>query len=123
MPDLKAVKHEVKDSEAHKRTHPVFDPMLEQFERFTQMIQRLRQRKVLVRLPDREKVHRVRVPKVPGSRVSGVQLEKIKHALTKAVGTPYTTLEQQIIERAKLHGVPLYIQQSKTPESEEHVWQ
>jgi hypothetical protein len=125
MPDLKAVKHQVHDSEAQERTHPVFDPMMEQFERFTQMIQRLRRRKVLVKLPEREKVYKLRVPKVPSSPLGSEQLEGIKRALAKSIGQPCSTIEQEIVRRAKQHGVPLYIQESQSPPGEikEEVWQ
>jgi hypothetical protein len=126
MPNLQAIKHEVKDSTAQERTHPIFDPMLEQFERFTQMIQRLRRRKVLVRMPDRWQVHRLRVPLVPGSRLKALQLEAIKRDLTKAVGKPCGEIEQEIVARANEHGVPLYIEQphSFVPSyAEESIWQ
>src|SRR5215213_446022 len=49
MPNPKAVKHQVEDTEAQERTHPVFNPLSEQFEKFTQTIQRLGQRRVLVK--------------------------------------------------------------------------
>jgi hypothetical protein len=126
MPNLQAIKHEVKDSTAQERTHPVFDPMLEPFERFTQMIQRLRRRKVLIRMPDRENVHRLRVYKVPGSRLKAVQLEAIKRDLAKAVGKPCGEIEKEIVARASEHGVPLYIEQPHSFVSsyaEESIWQ
>jgi hypothetical protein len=124
MPNLKAVKHEVKDPAAVDRTHPVFDPMLEQFERATQMIQRLRRRKVLVKLPDRERVYRLRVPNVPPSRLGTRQLEGIKKALAKAAGKPCATVEQEIVRRAKRHGVPFYVRGSQaSAEIKEEVWQ
>lgn len=108
MPDLRAVKHEVRDAQAQERTHPVFDPMLEQFERFTQMIQRLRRRRVLVKLPERERVYRLRVAKVPQVRLSADRLEEIKKALAKMVGRPYVAIQQEITERAQENGVPFY---------------
>lgn len=123
MPDLKAVKHEVKNPEAVERTHPVFDPMLEQFERAIQSIQRLRRRKVLVKLPERERVCRLHVPKVPSSQLRTEEMEGIKKALAKAVGKPYVTVEQEILKRAKQHGVPLYIKESSPAETNEEVWQ
>lgn len=42
MPDTQSVKHEVTDEMAKERSHPLFDPLSEQFETFTQTIQRLR---------------------------------------------------------------------------------
>lgn len=125
MPNPKAIKHTVHDAEAQERSHPVFDPLLEQIEIFTQTIQRLRRRKVLVKLPDRERVYRLRVPNVPPSRLGAQHLEKIKSALAKAVGKPCTAIEEEIVKRAKRNGVPLYVQasQSSSFESKEEVWQ
>lgn len=113
MPDLRAVKHEVRDTEAQGRTHPVFDPMLEQFERFTQMIQRLRTRKALVKLPERERVYWLRLAKVPQAPLSAGRLEEIKKALAKMVGKPCTAIQQEIAERAQDHGVPFYGSEQK----------
>jgi hypothetical protein len=115
MPDLRAVKHEVRDAEAQQRTHPVFDPMLEQFERFTQMIQRLRSRRVLVKLPDREQVHRLKVAKVPQARLSAGRLEEIKKVLAKMIGKPCAAIQQEIVKRAHDHGVPVYAPSSQPP--------
>jgi hypothetical protein len=126
MPNLCAVKHEVSDAEAQEQTHPMFDPMLEQFERFTQMIQRLRRRKVLVKLPERERVYRLRVEKVPQARLSAERLEEIKKALAKMVGKSCATIQQEITERAQRHGVPLYAQQpqvSYTFTKGENFWE
>ena len=89
MPDPKAVKHEVEDETAKERTHPVFDPLLEQFEGFTQTIQRLRQRRVLLKLPEEERVLHVRIPKVPRSQVPSTHLEQVKQWLAQRVGKPY----------------------------------
>jgi DNA helicase HerA-like ATPase len=124
LPDPKSIKHKVADSEAQERSHPVFDPLLEQFEIFTQKIQQLRRRKVLVKLPDKERVYRLRVPKVPHSSLNSMQMESIKKALSKAIGKPCAAVEQEIVTRSKLHGVPLYIQQPDSRQSvDEDVWQ
>jgi hypothetical protein len=93
MPDLQAVKHEVKDSKAQERTHPVFDPMLEQFERAIQTIQRLREREMWVKLPDREEVIKLKTPDVPDYHVTDAQLAQIKTALAQQVGRPVGELE------------------------------
>lgn len=121
MPNLRAVKHEVRDAEAQERTHPVFDPMFEQFERFTQMIQRLRRRRVLVKLPERERVYRLRVGKVPQARLSAGRLEEIKKALAKMVGKPCPEIQQEIAERAQMYGVPFYTTQLAP--TDEGFWQ
>lgn len=115
MPDPKAIKHEVVDEGAKERTHPVFDPLLEQFEVFTQSIQRLRQRRVLVKVPDKEQVWRVQIPTVPPARVSSTQLEQIKQALSKQVGKPWNRLEEEIMQRAKRYGVPFVLPSTHRP--------
>lgn len=111
MPNPQAIKHEVKDSDAQERSHPVFDPLLEQFEIFTQTIQRLRRRKVLVKLPDREHVYKLRVPKVPPSYLGAQYLEQAKKALVKMVGKPVAIIEQEIAKRVQTHGVPFHLPQ------------
>ncbi len=126
MPNTLKIKHQVADAEAQERTHPVFDSLLEQFEIFTQTIQRLRRRRVLVKLPDRERVYRLRVPNVPHARLGAEKMEDIKKTLTKAVGKPVTTIEQEIVKRAKQYGVPLYIQEPQSAAREkykEEFWQ
>ena len=83
LPDPQSIKHEVKDSEAQERTHPVFDPLLEQFEMCTQTIQRLRRRQVLVKLPDQDHVLTLRTPTVPTPRISRERLAAIKTELAR----------------------------------------
>ena len=96
MPNMSAVKHQVKDEDAQERIHPLFDPMMEQFERFTQMIQRLKSRRVLVKFPEREQVYNLKTPSVPKPRVTRLQLEQIKDVLVKQIGLPRDQLEQHI---------------------------
>jgi hypothetical protein len=125
MPDPKAVKHEVKDSQAQERTHPLFNPLNDQFEIFTQAIQRLKRRRVLIKVPDKERVYKLRVPKVPPTRVKGEQLGQIKQALAKRVGKPSQEVEEEIVQRAKQYGVPYFLEQGQEAisEREEEVWQ
>jgi hypothetical protein len=125
MPDPQSIKHEVKDSDAQERTHPVFDPMLEQYEHFTQTIQGLSQRKAFVKLPDRQTVYRLRSPKVPRSELAPQRIEDIKKALTKSVGESIPSIEHKIATRAKRHGVPYDNQkaQSMVERESEKVWQ
>ncbi len=105
MPDPRAVKHEVSDVTAQARTHPVFDPLMEQFEVFTQTIQRLPPRRVLLKLPGQEQLLQVRIPDVPAAQMDAAQLEQLKQELAQAVGRPYHALEQEIAQRAQQHGV------------------
>jgi type IV secretory pathway TraG/TraD family ATPase VirD4 len=119
MPDLTSVKHEVENTEAQERTHPIFDPMMEQFEKFTQMIQRLRRQHVLVTLPESETVATVRVPTVPPSRVSSAHLERLKTYLARQWGRPRRDLEQEIDTRTRQlttgwhNGVPVQNKRAK----------
>ena len=129
MPDPKAIKHEVVDETAKDRTHPIFTALADQFEVFTQSVQQLRQRRALVKLPDKTSVAHVRIPKVPASRLTAGQLERLKQALAKDVGTPYHVLEEQIARRAARHGVPFHLPQSRTqsaqpaPVAADDFWQ
>lgn len=106
MPDLQSIKHEVKDTTAQERSHPLFDPLGEQFERFTQTIQRLRRRNVLVKLPEIESVFKVRVPTIPRARIHAEKLEKVKELLARHVGKERKLLESEIVTRAKEFQVP-----------------
>ena len=129
MPDPKAIKHEVVDETAKDRTHPIFTALADQFEVFTQSVQQLRQRRALVKLPDKTSVAHVRIPKVPASRLTAGQLERLKQALAKDVGTPYHVLEEQIARRAARHGVPFHLPQSRpqsaqpAPVAADDFWQ
>lgn len=126
MPDPTAIKHTVADSDAQERTHPLFNPLNDQFEIFTQAIQRLKRRRVLIKIPDRERVYKVRVPKVPASRITGEKLQQIKQALSKQIGKPSGEIEKEIAQRAKQYGVPYYVQQAHAADltqEEENVWQ
>lgn len=125
MPDTAAIKHQVEDTEVQARMHPVFDPMLEQLERFTQTIQRLHRQQVLVKLPHSENVITARTPVVPPARISAQRLEEWKRYLVKQCGQPRAQLEAEIRERAQRFGVPTM--QADTPKvvpvDEDVVWQ
>lgn len=99
MPDPHAVKHEVTDEHAQERSHPLYSQLGEQFETFTQAIQRQQPRHVLVRMPDAEQPVAVKTPDVPASRLSREQLLKWKAYLAKQVGKPRKTIEAEIAKR------------------------
>lgn len=109
IPNTRAVKHQVKDEQAQARSHPLYDPLTEQFERFIQQIQRLRRRRVLAKIPDsflfRERILHLRTPVVPASRLNREQLERIKRSLACAVGIPRRQLEAEIAQRMARYGV------------------
>jgi hypothetical protein len=130
MPDTSAIKHEVKDEQAQTRTHPLFDPLLEQFERFTQTIQRLPERHALVKVPRKRtlfnrlsvsKVFKVRIPTVPPSRLSWAQLARWKTYLAKQAGQPRAQMEAEILRRAQTHQAPLGTPQTRpTPSNDRY---
>jgi hypothetical protein len=125
MPDPKAVKHQVEDTEAQDRTHPVFSPLTDQFEVETQKIQRLHRQQVLVKLPEHEHVIHARTPVVPPSRISAQRLEEWKRYLVKQRGLAREQIEAEIAERTQRYRVPTI--QKVAPEVEkigkEAVWQ
>lgn len=124
MPNPQAIKHKVEDKDVQDRTHPVFNPLNEQFEVFTQKIQRLRKRKVLVKLPDKNSVKTVRVPTVPAPRIRRDELENIKRHLVQKRGLSVATINQQIIARQMQFQVPtrLTIQPSAGGKHQSEFW-
>lgn len=75
--DPMSIKHEVEDEEGEKRTHPTYFPLIEQWERYIQQIQFLRQGHAFVRLPN-DSVRRIRTRKLPRLQVSRGELEEVK---------------------------------------------
>jgi hypothetical protein len=126
LPDPKAIKHEVTDTEAQDRTHPIFDPLQEQFEGFTQQIQKQQRQQVLVKLPESEGVIGARTPVVPPPRISPQQLEAWKRYLVQQRGLPRTQIEAEITERTQRFGVPTVQALSRTdspPIDDDDIWQ
>lgn len=107
MPDPQAVKHEVTDEMAKERSHPLFDPLTEQFESFTQTIQRLNNRHVLIKLPGMEKISQARVPIVPKSSLTTTELERLKVSLIQQTGKSRRQLEEEILARTEQFSVPM----------------
>jgi hypothetical protein len=92
LPDPTQVKHEVADEQQQERTHPLYTSLAEQFEGFTQAIQQLRRRNVLLQLPESDEALSLKTLTVPRSRVSLAQLGRLKDALVKKDGLPYQEL-------------------------------
>jgi hypothetical protein len=105
LPNPKAIKHEVTDTQAQDRTHPVFDPLQEQLEGFTQLIQKQPRQHVLVKVPEHEDVIRARTPVVPTARITAEQLEAWKVYLVRTWGKARRDLEVEIAERTTQLGV------------------
>jgi hypothetical protein len=101
LPNPQAVKHTVQDEAAQARSHPLFDPLLEQFEMFIQTIQRLRRQQVLVKLPDAERVLHLHTPTIPPARVQRHEVEQLKSKLIQQLGVPRHQLEAEILKRAQ----------------------
>lgn len=99
LPDLVEVKHQVDDEGQRARVHPAFYSLGEQWERYTQMAQRLPRRHCLLQLPERERVWRVRTPTVPGRTLSEEALEALRAELARQSGQPRSALEREIAAR------------------------
>lgn len=98
-PDLEKIKHEVQDEAQQERSHPLFAPLQEQFEGFTQALQRLARRTVYVQLPEKERVARLRTLTIPASRITPEALEELKRTLVRKDGKPCQELEGEIARR------------------------
>ena len=122
LPDPKAVKHEVIDESAKERTHPLFTGLADQFELFTQTVQQLGRRRVLVKLPDQQNVVSVRIPTVPPMTLSARRLDEVKRALAKEVGKSCAVLAEEIAQRTREHGVPFDLPQPR-PQTAQEFWQ
>lgn len=126
LPDPKAIKHEIEDATVADRTHPLFNPLQEQFEGFVQQIQKQSPQQVLVKLPGTEKVTSARTPMVPQSRISDQRLEEWKRYLARQRGKAYADLEAEVSERTQRLGLPTMQPQPTEPAraiNEDDVWQ
>lgn len=99
MPNPDAVKHVVEDADAQERSHPVYQHLMEQMEVFTQTLQRLKKRRIVVKLPDDDRVFKLKTPTVPKPRISREQLAQVKCILARQSGRPRRELEQEIASR------------------------
>jgi hypothetical protein len=75
--DPMSVKHQVDDDEVEKRTHPTYFPLVEQWERYIQQIQFLKQGHAFVRLPD-DSVRRIKTRTLPTLRLPRGELASVK---------------------------------------------
>jgi hypothetical protein len=101
LPDASQIKHEVADEQQQARTHPLYASLAEQFEGFTQAIQRLKRRSTLVQLPETDQVVALRTLTVPRSRLSRSRLEEIKEALVRKDGVACQELARRFKERRR----------------------
>ena len=98
-PRLRDVKHEVDDETQRERTHPTFFSLAEQWESYTQQTQRLPRRSILVQLPERKMVRRLRTIDVPDKMLSSEGLERLKRDLTRGSGISCDAMARAIAER------------------------
>ena len=106
VPRLDAVKHEVSDTAQRERTHPTFVSLGEQWERFTQLAQRLPRRQTLVQLPERESIRRLRTLDVPESKLSAAGLRRLKRELARQSGMSRRDMERALGRRQKAEHPP-----------------
>ena len=101
VPDLEAIKHQVADESQRERTHPTFLSLAEQWERFTQRAQHLARRRILVRLPEEQRIRALRTMTVPHSEIDAGQLADLKRSLAKQSGQPRRAMERAIERRER----------------------
>jgi hypothetical protein len=99
IPDLSQVKHEVENENSRERTHPTFFSLGEQWERYTQLAQRLPRRQALIQLPEQERVRRIRTLTVAERGISEAALEVLRGELACASGRPRADLEAALARR------------------------
>ena len=99
IPGLREIKHVVGDEAQRERTHPTFFSLAEQWERYTQRAQRLPRRGILVQLPERRGVRRLRTIDIPDPALSTEELEKLKRDLARQSGASCQAMEQAIAKR------------------------
>ena len=99
VPLLEEVKHEVEDESQRERTHPAFYALSEQWERFTQLAQRLRRRETLVQLPEREGIRRLRTVTIPDRGTTRGALVALKLDLARRSGISRSIMARTVSER------------------------
>ena len=116
-PDVREVKHQVEDEKQQGRTHPIFFPLFEQWEKFIQTAQFLPRRAILVQLPEKQGVARLRTVTVRDPGCSREALEELKLALVKRVGKACGLMERDIAgrRRAADDSEPVFWEKTKLP--------
>jgi hypothetical protein len=99
IPELSQGKHEVENENSRERTHPTFFSLGEQWERYTQLAQRLPRRPALIQLPEQERVRRIRTLTVAERGISEAALEVLRGELACASGRPRADLEAALARR------------------------
>ena len=84
------------------------ESLAEQWERFTQQAQRLGPREVLVQLPDREGVRRLRTCTVPQAKLNAAQLERLRRQLARQSGQAVAAMRTALTQREQARRVRDY---------------
>jgi hypothetical protein len=84
------------------------ESLAEQWERFTQQAQHLSQREMLVQLPEREGVRRLRTCTVPTTSLDAVQQEEIRQRLAKQSGVSVEGMRKALSKRERYTQVKEY---------------
>lgn len=103
--DPLAVKHEVVDDVALKRTHPVFYSLPEQWESWCQTLQGLKPREAVVRRPS-GKVYQIRTLPIPDPKVDPKQLKGVEDYFLRTYFRPKADIEQMLSNYRKLEIAP-----------------
>ena len=99
IPGVREIKHVVGDEAQRERTHPTFFSLAEQWERYIQQAQRLPRRHILVQLPERRGVRRLRTIDIPDAALSSEELKRLKRDLARQSGASCQAMEQAIARR------------------------
>jgi DNA helicase HerA-like ATPase len=99
IPHLAEAKHVVEDKTSRERTHPAFYSLGEQWEKYTQLAQRLHRRHALIQLPEQERVRVVKTLAVPGRQVSDQALAELQDRLARQSGQSREVMELAIRRR------------------------
>jgi type IV secretory pathway TraG/TraD family ATPase VirD4 len=84
------------------------ESLAEQWERFTQQAQGLGHREILVQLPDREGVRRLRTCTVPQRNLDVAQLEALRERFARQSGKSVAAMRKAVVEREKRAQVEEY---------------
>jgi hypothetical protein len=104
----RAMVEEVFRPDPQARAQGPKESLAEQWERFTQQAQRLGPREVLVQLPHREGVRRLRTCTVPQTDLNVAQLEVLKKKLAKQSGRSVASMRRALARREQSTGVQDY---------------
>ena len=77
------------------------ESLAEQWERFTQQTQHLSHREMLIQLPDREGVRRLRTCTVPPTDLDSIQLEAVRQKLARQSGTSVAGMRKALNKRER----------------------